>query len=138
LSRANAELSLKREYDEPFLLADPDLVEPVREAARRSGLRVVQGGRFFHLMGDNDKGKGARFLALLYAQALGHPVESIGLGDSANDRPLLEAVEFPVLVQKPGGVYDPVIGLPDLYLAPGEGPAGWNAAILDLVPRLAG
>jgi mannosyl-3-phosphoglycerate phosphatase len=51
---------------------------------------------------------------------------------------LLEAVDFPVLVRKPGGAYDPAIRIQRLYLAPGEGPAGWSAAILDLVSRLAG
>jgi mannosyl-3-phosphoglycerate phosphatase len=138
LSAAEAELARAREYDEPFLLSDMSVLEAVREAARRSGLSVVRGGRFFHLTGDNDKGRCARFLVLLYAQALGRPVASIGLGDSGNDLPLLKAVDFPVLVRKPEGGHDPSIRLPGLSLAPGEGPVGWSAAILDLVPRLAG
>jgi mannosyl-3-phosphoglycerate phosphatase len=138
LSAAEAELARKREFDEPFLLNDLSAIDAVREMAERSGLSVVRGGRFFHLTGDNDKGRCARFLVLLYAQALGRPVASIGLGDSANDLPLLEAVDIPVLVRKPGGSYDPAIRLQGLYLAPGEGPAGWRAAILDLVSRLAG
>jgi mannosyl-3-phosphoglycerate phosphatase len=138
LAAADAELARARDYDEPFLLSDMSVLEPVREAARRSGLSVVRGGRFFHLTGENDKGRGARFLVLLYALALGRPVDSVGLGDSANDLPLLEAVDIPVLIRKSDGGYDPSIRLPGLYLAPGEGPAGWNAALLDLVPRLAG
>ncbi|OGD19333.1 MAG: hypothetical protein A2W03_18575 [Candidatus Aminicenantes bacterium RBG_16_63_16] len=138
LSIPEAEFARKREYDEPFLLGDMSVLEAVRETARQSGLNIVRGGRFFHLTGDNDKGRCARFLLRLYEKSLGRPVDSIGLGDSANDLPLLEAVDFPVLVQKSGGSYDPAIRLQPLYLAPGEGPAGWRAAILDLVPRLAG
>jgi len=132
-----AELARKREYDEPFLLSDESLLEAVRETARASGLNIVRGGRFFHLTGDNDKGRCAKFLLRLYAESLRQPVDSIGVGDSANDLPLLRAVDHPVLVRKPGGAYDPSVSLRDLYLAPGEGPAGWRAAILDLVPRLA-
>jgi mannosyl-3-phosphoglycerate phosphatase len=138
LSVREAELARQREYDEPFLLSDLPVLEAVRETARQSGLSVVRGGRFFHLTGDNDKGKCARFLLRLYADAVEQPVDSIGLGDSANDLPLLRAVGHPVLVQKPGGAYDPSVSLRDLYLAPGEGPVGWRAAILDLVPRLTG
>jgi mannosyl-3-phosphoglycerate phosphatase len=137
LSVPEAELARKREYDEPFLLSDMSVLEAVRETARQAGLNVVRGRRFFHLTGDNNKGRCARFLLRLYAESLRQPVDSIGLGDSANDLSLLEAVDHPVLVRKPGGGYDPSVSLRDLYLAPGEGPAGWRAAILDLVPRLA-
>ncbi len=137
LPPAEAELARKREYDEPFLLSDLSVLEAVRKTARQVGLNVVQGGRFFHLTGNNDKGRCAKLLLRLYAGSLRQPVDSIGLGDSANDLSLLEAVDHPVLVRKPGGDYDLSVSLPDLYLAPGEGPAGWRAAILDLVPRLA-
>jgi mannosyl-3-phosphoglycerate phosphatase len=138
LSAGDSALAMKREYDEPFILTDPAALEGVRESARQSGLKIVRGGRFFHLMGDNDKGKAARFLQSAYAESFGGPVCSLGLGDSANDLPLLESVDFPVLVQKPDGGYDPAISLGNLYFAKGEGPAGWRAALLELVPRLAG
>jgi mannosyl-3-phosphoglycerate phosphatase len=138
LSARESALAKKREYDEPFILADPAALEGVQEIARQSGLNVVRGGRFFHLMGDNDKGKAARFLQSAYAEFFDRPIYSLGLGDSANDLPLLASVDCPVLVQKPGGGYDPAISLGNLFFARGEGPEGWRAALLDLVPRLAG
>ncbi len=138
LSPTESELAKKREYDEPFLLADMSILEAVRRTARRSGLTVIRGGRFLHLTGDNDKGRCARYLLRLYAESESRPVESIGLGDSANDLPLLEAVDHPVLVRRPGGDFDPSVSLPGLYLAPGEGPSGWRAAVMDLITRLAG
>jgi mannosyl-3-phosphoglycerate phosphatase len=138
LSARESALAKKREYDEPFILADPAALEGVQEIARQSGLNVVRGGRFFHLMGDNDKGKAARFLQSAYAEFFDRPIYSLGLGDSANDLTLLASVDCPVLVQKPGGGYDPSISLGNLHFARGEGPEGWRAALLDLVPRLAG
>ncbi len=136
LSRWQAALSRKREYDEPFVLTDTSSLESIKEAAEAAGLKITQGGRFFHLTGDNDKGKAVRLLRTIYAKADGRSLKTIGLGDSLNDLPLLENVDFPVLVQKPGGRHDPSIRLSHLIRAPGEGPDGWRAAVLDLLGRL--
>jgi len=138
LSLREAGLAKKREFDEPFLLKDPSVLETIQDMARASGMKITRGGRFFHLTGDNDKGKAVRLLQRIYAEAEGCPAKSIGLGDSLNDLPLLGAVDFPVLVQKPGGLYDSSIRLRHLVFAPGEGPLGWCAAVLESVERLAG
>jgi mannosyl-3-phosphoglycerate phosphatase len=135
LSEPEAVLAKKREYDEPFLLSEPASLGRIMEAAEAAGLKVIQGGRFFHLTGDNDKGRAVRFLREAYAKEENRSLKTIGLGDSPNDLPLLENVDFPVLVQKPGGRYDPSIQMSRLIRAPGEGPDGWRAAVLDLLSR---
>jgi len=137
LSRREAVLARKREYDEVFLAEDPEAVDTVRVMAASSGLKVTRGGRFFHLTGNNDKGEAVRQLLAIYAGGKSGGQYSIGLGDSLNDLPMLQAVDFPVLVQKPGGLYDPEIRLDNLTYAPGEGPEGWRVAVIDLVRRLA-
>jgi mannosyl-3-phosphoglycerate phosphatase len=53
--------------------------------------------------------------------------------DSINDATLLAMVDYPILVQKPDGSYDPDIQLPRMIRAPGIGPVGWNEAILELI-----
>jgi mannosyl-3-phosphoglycerate phosphatase len=136
LFRPEAALAKKREYDEPFLVEDPSLIPAIEQAAAAVGLRITRGGRFFHLTGDNDKGRAVRRLQALYARTAGGSLRSIGLGDSLNDLPLLAAVDFPVLVQKPDGRHDSAVRLPNLILAPGVGPEGWRAAVFDLVSRL--
>ena len=137
LSGQEADLAKKREYDEPFVLADASVLVTVSEEAEAAGLKVTEGGRFFHLTGDNDKGRAVRSLRKFYAQEAGHPPKTIGLGDSPNDLPLLENVDFPILVQRPGGQYDSSIRLSHLIRAPGEGPEGWRAAVLDFLGRIA-
>lgn len=137
LSPQGAALAKKREYDEPFLLEDLSILEKVREIAQAAGLNITKGGRFFHLTGDNDKGKASRLLQTMYVELEGCSVRSIGLGDSLNDLALLEAVDFPVIVEKPGGHYDPSVRVHNLIYAPGEGPIGWREAVLELVERLA-
>jgi mannosyl-3-phosphoglycerate phosphatase len=128
-------LAKQREYDEPFLLEDPVSAVAVEDIARRAGLKIERGGRFHHLTGTNDKGKAVSLLTGLYGQK-SKSLKTIGLGDSPNDLSMLEAVDFPVLVQKPDGSYDPSVRLEDLIFAPGIGPAGWNAAVLKLLDDL--
>lgn len=60
-------------------------------------------------------------------------METVAIGDSVNDAPLLAVVDHPILVQKPDGSYDPDIHVPGLNRAPGIGPVGWNAAVLALL-----
>ena len=59
----------------------------------RRGLRVVKGGRFFHLMGRVDKGDAVRKVIQIYSGNLGEEMLSLGLGDSENDLEMLNAVD---------------------------------------------
>ncbi len=128
-----AKLARMREYDEAFRLLNEDeehaglLIEQIH--AR--GLNYTRGGRYWHLLGDNDKGKAVKILANIYKERYG-PVKTVGLGDSLNDLPMLNAVDIPILVQKPGGIYDPKITDKSFIRADGIGPVGWNRAILDI------
>ena len=128
-----------REYDEPYIVRGPETIaaEVCRQIIMR-GLQWTKGGRFFHLTGLNDKGQAALKLLHCYKRQWNldgqpHEVETVGIGDSLNDLPLLLAVDHPVLVQKPDGSYDREIDVPQLIHAPGIGPVGWNHAILDLL-----
>ncbi len=134
-SLEEAKLAKKREYDEPFLLDKESAIKKIQETASLSNLQVTRGGRFFHLMGDNDKGRALRLLTDIYREK-GEHIETIALGDSLNDLPMLRAADHPVLVQKPDGSYDTEVKLPNLHLAPGIGPAEWNDSVLELVNTL--
>jgi mannosyl-3-phosphoglycerate phosphatase len=127
-----AERALRREYDEPFVLeGGPAEEAAVRRAARRRGLFVTRGGRFHHLTGPVNKGRGLQRLLALYA-AEGRRFTTIGLGDSGNDVPLLHEVDRPILVPRPDGKVDEALraAFPHAERAPAPGPTGWNAAVL--------
>jgi len=130
-----AALALKREYDEPFVVVgasshDPALDERLDGAARARGLRVTRGGRFHHLTGPTDKGRALRALVQLSPGLAG--AFSIGLGDAANDLPMLQAVDRPIVMPRSGGGFDPVLAatLPHAERAPAPGPGGWARAVL--------
>jgi len=127
-------LAKEREYDEPFLLKDKTKLEKIREIAKEDHLQIIQGGRFYHLIGENDKGKAVSFLTDISRRAYNH-VKTIALGDSQNDLPMLKVVDYPVLVKKPDGSYDPNITLDNLIKSPGSGPVGWNYSVLRLLEK---
>ena len=140
LSPADAVLAKQREYDEPFVVVD-DAVgwNQLLAAVEARGLRCTRGGRFYHLMGSNDKGIASKRLIGGYghlSREQGHTMVTIGIGDSLNDIPMLAAVDYPILVQKPDRSYDPDIQLPHLIRADGVGPVGWNRSLLNLLPTL--
>jgi mannosyl-3-phosphoglycerate phosphatase len=134
-SLAQAQLAKTREYDEPFILKDIEALERIQQIAENTDLRVTQGGRFYHLLGKNDKGKAVLRLRDIYEKDRKR-IQTIGLGDSQNDLEMLQAVDYPVLVQKPNGIYDPSVKCENLILAPGIGPIGWSAAVLELLDYL--
>ena len=121
----------RREYDETVKLeGTPEEIEGVLSAIKEAGLQYAYGGRYYGVMGNNDKGKAAAILIELFRRKLGE-IRTIGLGDSANDLPLLAVVDIPVLVQKPKGQWEEVY-LPRLRRVKGIGPAGWRQAIEEL------
>jgi len=127
----------RREFDEAFVILDGGggAWPRLRPEIRRLGLRATRGSRFFHIMGANDKGMAVRRLAAWFRRAEGGRVRTVSLGDSPNDIPMLRAVDFPVLVARPGGRYDPETSaaVPTARRAGGIGPEGWNRAVLRLL-----
>ncbi|MDI3539103.1 MAG: mannosyl-3-phosphoglycerate phosphatase [Methanolobus sp.] len=129
----SATLAKMREYDEAFKLeGDEKEAEKLAESINSRGLNYTRGGRYWHILGDNDKGKAVTILTNLYRKDLGD-VRTIGLGDSLNDLPMLRAVDIPFLVQKHNGKHDPKIGDTGVNRVEGIGPVGWNMAIMGVL-----
>jgi len=136
LSKAQAVRAMNRDFSEPFLyLDDEDKLDLLEKKAHERGLRLTRGGRFFHLIGQGaDKGSAVELLIESFRLMRSHLI-SVALGDSLNDLPMLQKVDAPFLVQRPGGVYDPDVRFPGLRFVPGVGPKGWNRAILDFLRK---
>jgi mannosyl-3-phosphoglycerate phosphatase len=128
-----AELSKKRDFDEPFLFQGNEEDEKkLVDAIARKGFTCTK-GRFFHILGDTNKGAAVSFLTALYRRQLGGDIVTVGLGDRPNDFPMLRTVDIPVLVQQPGGSYVEGLDIPGLIKAGGIGPEGWNKAVMEIL-----
>ncbi len=124
LPRADAALARQREYDEPFLFLSGD-EECFAQAVAAQGLRLTRGGRFWHVLERGSKGEALQSLKPGHSRA-------IALGDSENDRSMLEAADVAIVI--PGGNLQPD---PAWRIAPAPGPQGWNEEMLALIAELA-
>lgn len=134
LDRKEAELAKRREFDEPFIFqGDEGKLARLLASIQEKGLLHAQ-ARVHHLMGDHDKGKAVEVLTRLYQRKLPEIV-TIALGDSPADFPMLERVDYPIIVRNYRGEHDRRIALPNLIRADGIGPEGWNKAVLEFIRK---
>lgn len=136
LSATEARLAKLREYDEPFRILDssPATRSRLLDALHEAGLRCTRGGRYYHVTGVADKGLAIRKLRSLFGQAWG-TVLTVGLGDSANDLPLLQEVDIPIVVCNPaaGAAATLLRRVPNARISSAPGPRGWNEMMLEVV-----
>lgn len=126
-----------RLFDEPFMIAEESksAVAEIVRAARRRGLEIVKGGRFWHLIGHTGKGKAVSLLLEAYRKRYGEVV-SIGLGDSPNDFSFLLLVDIPVILGKSVETEAAASWAEKAHRYDVRGPKGWNEAVLDILATL--
>ena len=129
-----AVLAKQREYDEPFLVLDPDRAGALVAAIEERGKQWTRGGRFWHILGANDKALAVEALRALFERG-NAPVRTIGLGDGLNDVSFLNVVDAPVLIRSAQAA-ELQARVPRGLVTDRPGPAGWNDAILALIRRL--
>ena len=120
----------RREWSVPFLTAPEEMREQLLELAALHQLLVVQGNRMSHLLsGGSHKGRAVEVLKHYLQQP---DVAVLGLGDSPNDLPMLEAVDQAVVVpgaQGPHPVFQEAIASGRFQLAPAPHGEGWALAV---------
>jgi mannosyl-3-phosphoglycerate phosphatase len=127
-------MAKERDFDEPFVYKGSEHELPrLFNSINQKGFKHTQ-GRFFHILGNSNKGVAVSILTDLYRNKF-RSIKTVAVGDSPNDIPMLESVDFPVLVQKEDGLYDPKIDMPKLMRADGIGPEGWNKAMIEFIQK---
>ncbi len=135
LSMEQSAMAQEREYDESFVFnGDHAQWKMLEQLIVSRGFTLTRGGKFNHLSGTHNKGTGVRMLIDLYRRQYPDAL-TVGLGDAANDLPFLRMVDYPVLLPKADGTYEPGIDIQELHHAPQPGPAGWNSVVLELIRR---
>ena len=129
-----AQRARQRAATEPLeWLDDEARLEAFAAQVREAGLQMTRGGRFLHVMGEADTGKPVTKLLAKYRERHGE-VLSVGLGDSPNDLPMLDAVDIAVVV--PGGADPNMKPAARQVLRPeAPGPEGWAWAMRRILAR---
>ncbi|MAL98134.1 MAG: mannosyl-3-phosphoglycerate phosphatase [Alteromonadaceae bacterium] len=135
LSEAAAVRAQTRTATEPLLWeADADSLEVFKAVLARYRLQLLEGGRFFHVMGFFDKADAMEYLLERYRIFYqNQDVVSVALGDSPNDTRMLEHADIPVVIANAVGGSLQLPNRGNAVYSDKKGPEGWNASILQIL-----
>ncbi|HET9356542.1 MAG TPA: HAD-IIB family hydrolase, partial [Nitrososphaeraceae archaeon] len=100
ISREQAKRMAQRNYGETILQIQSEDIARFIKYVQESGMKVVHGGRFFDVTVGTDKGIAVGILKKLFKDKFHNNVTFFGIGDSANDIPMLNHMDIPILVQR--------------------------------------
>ena len=137
LSLSEVRLAKRRECSEPLVWEDSSLnFERFVAMLAEKDLQTVSGGRFHHIMGSTDKGRAMLWLLDYLNQSKPKSEWTVvALGDSANDKPMLELADHAVVIKPAKGKPLTLEITDNVIYSNKKGPGGWQEAIDQLLDR---
>ena len=138
----DAELARSREFDEPFFFtsADDEAIARFVTTASERGFHARPGRTFWHLSAGCDTARAVRTVTQLFREATHNKLRCVGIGSATEDLIWLRTVDHAVLL--PGSRTDSersdtgqtnAAQIKNITSGDAPGPAGWNAAILNII-----
>lgn len=138
LPRNKAIAASLRQATEPVLWSDSEeKLDLFREQLALNDLKLLRGGRFYHVMSSIDKSEAMQWLLEYYRQS--DPEDNwitLGLGDGENDLRMLENVDYPVLVTNNEAKQPDVSHISNIIRTAGTGSKAWNQAVIDVIKKI--
>jgi mannosyl-3-phosphoglycerate phosphatase len=136
LDKKQAESAKQRDFSEPLLWQDDDDKWTLFcQELNNNELAYAKGGRFISVSTDVDKGQSISWLRNYYKEQLNLTPIIVALGDSENDKQMLENAEFPVLIKSPAHEF-PEVDVENLIMTTEYGPLGWNNSVIKILDSL--
>lgn len=131
LTESQAKAAGTRGYSEPIQwLGTPQGEQRFAQRLRETGATVVKGGRFLTVTGDCDKGRAMDWLRDMYRQASREEtIEELAIGDSENDRPMLEIAKTALLIRSPVHEFPQLDRDGGVLQSEAVAPAGWAEGV---------
>jgi mannosyl-3-phosphoglycerate phosphatase len=136
LSEEGAQMAKARFGSEPLLWDDTEEnLQLFIEEINSRQLKLIKGGRFYHVIGLFDKGFAIEKARVLFEKKYPNKeIVTIGLGDSPNDLPMLETVDIAIVI-KSGRSSEMKLNNKNVIFSKHEGPLGWNEEMLSLLAQ---
>jgi len=141
LDLKSASLAKKRMVTLPFiadgdnLLSDQEIID-INVILREHNLHVTKGGRFNHLIpADSGKGYAVKKIIEFYKHKFKDEILTAAAGDSLNDIPMLESVDYSYVVRKADGSF---MNFMSGKIMNSKGPAGFSEAVNNFLKIIAG
>ena len=103
---------------------------------KEQGVNVLQGGRFIHICGDADKGKALLWLASVYQQMHGKTYSTIAIGDSHNDREMLDIADHALVIRSPSHGIPSLNRVSNITISEKTGPLGWAQGVQRILDEI--
>lgn len=137
----SAALAKKRMTTLPFIADGGNLLEDNEISDLNAVLidynfHITKGGRFNHLLpADTGKGYAVKKIIEFYKYKFKDEIITAAAGDSLNDIPMLESVDYSYVIRKSGGSF---INFMSGRIMNSEGPAGFSEAVINFLKIIAG
>lgn len=137
LSEDEAARARERLCTEPLLWQDDAAAfELFSTGLAAAGLRLLRGGRYWHVLSSADKASAMRELTTRYEAAGLHGYTTVALGDSPNDAAMLQAADIAVVIRHKDGAAMRFESARRCIVTEQPGPAGWNDAVLRILNEI--
>ncbi len=129
LDNDSAALACQRQYGEPINWTGDERQKRqfIVEVARNGG-EALAGGRFIHVSGGCSKAEAMNWFADCYRNK-GEEVVTVAVGDSENDREMLELASLAVVIPSPVHPTLELMRSSGVRVAGSQGPRGWAIEI---------
>jgi len=113
----------QRNWSIPVFVENDEALGEIKAEVEALGFACIRGGRFVHIQGICDKALASEVIKAAYEQRNGVPYRVIALGDSENDRMMLEQASTAVVVRSKGRAM--TLTRTDTITTELEAPEGW-------------
>ena len=134
LSEIAALQAMARDFSEPLIWQDSaHQLRKFEALIANHGLRLLQGGRFVHVIGACDKGKCLHWLRKRFTDSYGATPLFVALGDSQNDVAMLNAADIAVIVRSSHHEPPDLEKQSSVMITEETGPQGWADALTQIL-----
>lgn len=136
LSERDAKHAMKRDFSLPFLWkGDKNTLNQFKAYVISKKFKILEGGRFYHLIGNTDKGKALKFFLNMYKNSDDlNNVLTIAIGDSQNDNEMLLESQFSGIVKSASNKSIDMKNKNNTFYSSSSAPIGWQEVLMMMPP----